>query len=249
MEVNSIVRLRRAALLAGAFTALLAAAMPSLADNDRDDERCAGNKALRLVNGRIHTMDAKDRIVSSVLIRNGRFAAVGHGAHDGDDDCVREIDLRGRTAVPGIIDSHNHIILLGLRPGRDTRLEFANSIPEALATFTARAKEAKPGEWITAVGGFSRNQFFKDPQPVRFPTLDELTKAVPDHPVFMMEGFSGPGATPVISAIASSASACAWRAAIVVACASASYARDSSTSTCAASPAACRSRDCVTCCA
>ena len=195
MEVNSIARLRRAALLAGAFTALLAAAMPSLADNDRDDERCAGNKALRLVNGRIHTMDAKDRIVSSVLIRNGRFAAVGHGAHDGDDDCVREIDLRGRTAVPGIIDSHNHIILLGLRPGRDTRLEFANSIPEALATFTARAKEAKPGEWITAVGGFSRNQFFKDPQPVRFPTLDELTKAVPDHPVFMMEGFSGPGAT------------------------------------------------------
>src|SRR6185503_2626227 len=46
-----------------------------------------------------------------------------------------------------------------------------------------------------AVGGFSRNQFFKDPQPVRFPTLDELTKAVPDHPLFMMEGFSGPGAT------------------------------------------------------
>jgi hypothetical protein len=195
MERQSIVRLRRAALLAGAFTALLAAALPSLADNDRDDDRCAGDKALRLVNGRIHTMDAKDRIVSSVLIRNGRFAAVGNGGHDGGDDCVREIDLRGRTAVPGIIDSHNHIILLGLRPGRDTRLEFANSIPEALATFTARAKEAKPGEWITAIGGFSRNQFFKDPQPVRFPTLDELTKAVPDHPVFMMEGFSGPGAT------------------------------------------------------
>jgi len=81
-----------------------------------------------------------------VLIRNGRFAAVGRGAHDSDGDCVQEIDLRGRTAVPGIIDSHNHILLLGLRPGGDTRLEFVNSIPEALATFTARAKEAKPGE-------------------------------------------------------------------------------------------------------
>lgn len=194
MSSQSWVRLRRAALAAGVFGALLAATA-SWGRDDRDDDRCAGNKALRLVNGRIHTMDAKDRIVSSVLIRNGRFAAVGHGAHDAGDDCVREIDLRGRTAVPGIIDSHNHIILLGLRPGRDTRLEFANSIPEALATFTARAKEAKPGEWITAIGGFSRNQFFKAPQPTRFPTLEELTKAVPDHPVFMMEGFSGPGAT------------------------------------------------------
>jgi hypothetical protein len=96
--------------------------------------------------------------------------------------------------VPGIIDSHNHIILLGLRPGRDARLENANSIQEALATLAARAKEAKRGEWITSVGGFSRNQFFLAPQPVRFPTLDELTKAVPDHPVFIMEGFSGPGA-------------------------------------------------------
>lgn len=194
MNLQSKVLLRRAALAVGLFGALVAA-MPSWADDDRDDERCPSGKALRLVNGKIHTMDTKDRIVSSVLIRNGRFGAVGHGSYDGDGDCVREIDLRGRTAVPGIIDSHNHIILLGLRPGRDTRLEFANSIPEALATFTARAKEAKPGEWITAIGGFSRNQFFKAPQPIRFPTLDELTKAVPDHPVFMMEGFSGPGAT------------------------------------------------------
>ena len=132
MEVNSIVRLRRAALLAGAFTALLAAAMPSLADNDRDDERCAGNKALRLVNGRIHTMDAKDRIVSSVLIRNGRFAAVGHGDHDGDDDCVREIDLRGRTAVPGIIDSHNHIILLPRLVATPLPLPFLSPLPPPL---------------------------------------------------------------------------------------------------------------------
>ena len=194
MGFDSRLRLRFAVVAACAFASVLVAAQ-AWANDDRDDERCAGNNALRLVNGRIHTMDAKDRIVSSVLIRNGRFAAVGNGGHDGGDDCTREIDLRGRTAVPGIIDSHNHIILLGLRPGRDTRLEFANSIPEALATFTARAKEAKPGEWITAIGGFSRNQFFKAPEPVRFPTLDELTKAVPDHPVFMMEGFSGPGAT------------------------------------------------------
>jgi predicted amidohydrolase YtcJ len=160
-----------------------------------DDERCSQGRALRLVNGKIHTMDAKDRVVSSVLIKDGRFAAVGHGGDDDGDECTKTINLRGRTAVPGIIDNHNHIILLGLRPGRDTRLEFANSIPEALATLAARATDAKPGEWVTAIGGFHRNQFFLDPQPIRFPTLEELTKAVPDHPVFIMESFSGPGAT------------------------------------------------------
>jgi predicted amidohydrolase YtcJ len=183
----------RCVALAGVLAAVVAA--PAWADNDRDDERCKGVKALRLVNGKIHTMDAKDRVVSSVLIRNGRFAAVRHDARDGDDDCVREIDLRGRTAVPGIIDNHNHIILLGLRPGRDARLELANSIPEALATLAARRREVRPGEWITSIGGFHRNQFTPDPQPIRFPTLDEMTKAVPDHPVFIMESFNGPGAT------------------------------------------------------
>ncbi|HZT63859.1 MAG TPA: amidohydrolase family protein [Burkholderiales bacterium] len=167
-----------------------AVAMPAWAD----DKDCKDGSSLRLVNGRIHTMDANDQIVSSVLIKNGRFADVGHGRGNDDGDCARTINLRGRTAVPGIIDSHNHIILLGLRPGRDARLENANSIGEALATLSARASETQPGEWVTSVGGFSRNQFFRAPQPVRFPTLNELTAAVPNHPVFIMEGFSGPGA-------------------------------------------------------
>src|SRR5512136_2713724 len=116
-------------------------AMPAWADDDRD---CKHGGSLRLVNGRIHTMDANNQIVSSVLIKNGRFAAVSRGYGNDDGDCARTINLHGRTAVPGIIDSHNHIILLGLRPGRDARLENANSIGEALGTLAARAAEARP---------------------------------------------------------------------------------------------------------
>jgi predicted amidohydrolase YtcJ len=184
---NSRKGLHRAWLAAGVLAAAMA--LPAWADDS-----CKQGKALRLVNAKIHTMDAKDRVVSSVLIKNGRFAAVGD-VGDHVDDCTKNIDVRGRTVVPGIIDNHNHIILLGLRPGRDARLENANSINEALDTLAARAKEIKRGEWVTSIGGFSRNQFFPDPQPPRFPTLDELTKAVPNNPVFIMEGFSGPGAT------------------------------------------------------
>src|SRR5215203_5280239 len=54
--------------------------------------------------------------------------------------CTRTIDLRGRTAVPGLIDNHNHIVLLGMRPGYDTRLESAASMADVQATLKARAK-------------------------------------------------------------------------------------------------------------
>src|SRR5689334_13536769 len=173
--------------------AALALAIGSAAARANDDD-CDAGTSLRLVNGRIHTMDKHDSIVSSVLIKNGRFAEVGGGGQPEQGACAKTVNLQGRTVVPGIIDSHNHIILLGLRPGRDARLENANSIAEALATLAARGKEAKAGEWVTSVGGFSRNQFFPDPQPTRFPTMKELSAAVPGHPVFIMEGFSGPGA-------------------------------------------------------
>ena len=183
----------RRALAAGVLLAAgLVAATPVAA---RDDRHCVGKEAVRLVNGRIHTMDKHDSVVRSVLIKNGRFAAVDrHGGHD-DDRCTKTIDLRGRTAVPGIIDNHNHIILLGLRPGHDTRLENANSIREALDTLAARAAGVRGGEWITSIGGFSRNQFFLKDGVARFPTLQELSKAVPNHPVLVYESFNGPSAT------------------------------------------------------
>jgi predicted amidohydrolase YtcJ len=182
---------RSAALAAGLAAAVFAAAPASADRDEHDDERCVGGKALRLVNGRIHTMDRHDRVVSSVLIKNGRFAAVGRGARDWDDDCVREINLRGRTAVPGIIDNHNHIVLLGLRPGHDTRIESARSIQEVKDTLEARSRGIPAGEWLTALGGFNTSQFAE----LRMPTRQELDPATPQHPVLIMQGFSGPTVT------------------------------------------------------
>jgi hypothetical protein len=176
-------------------TAALAAALLSLPAWAHDDERCPLGKSLRLVNGRIHTMDSRDRVVSSVLIRNGRFAAVGHDGHHGADDCTEVVYLRGRTVVPGIIDNHNHIVLLGLRPGHDTRIENARSIAEVLGTFAARAREIPAGQWLTALGGFNINQFTPPPATPRMPTLQELDSVTPSHPVLVMQGFNGPTVT------------------------------------------------------
>jgi predicted amidohydrolase YtcJ len=181
--------------IAAGVLAVVLSSSPVLAhDNDRD-ERCPLGSALRLVNGRIHTMDAKDRVVSAVLIRDGRFVTVGSQARHGDDDCTREINLRGRTAVPGIIDNHNHIVLLGLRPGHDTRIENARSIQEVLDTFAARAREIPAGQWLTALGGFNVSQFTPPPAAPRMPTLAELDSVTPNHPVLVMQGFNGPTVT------------------------------------------------------
>jgi predicted amidohydrolase YtcJ len=173
-------------LAAGALAAILV----SVSARASEDERCKEGQSLRLVNGRIHTMDSKDRVVSSVLMRNGRFVAVGHDGNHGNDDCTRVINLGGRTAVPGIIDNHNHIVLLGLRPGHDTRIENARSIAEVVATFKARAREIRAGDWLTALGGFNVSQFAER----RMPTLDEL-KETNTHPVLIMQGFNGPTVT------------------------------------------------------
>jgi predicted amidohydrolase YtcJ len=152
-----------------------------------------------LINGKIHTMDAKNRIASSVAIKNGRFIEIESGrpnVHAGRK--TRVIDLRGRTVVPGIIDNHNHLVLMGNRPGFHTPLENAHSIAEALAIYAARAKGVPSGAWITTIGGFHFNHLYANPADKttgRFPTLAELDTVAPNNPVFISISFTGPSVT------------------------------------------------------
>jgi predicted amidohydrolase YtcJ len=182
-------RVKRGGLLsiASLLLAGMACAAPALA-RDGDDDRCAGARDATLVNGRIHTLDARNTIVSSVTIRNGKFAAVGHGLDGDGGPCTRVIDLHGHAAVPGLIDNHNHFLLLGLRPGHDTRLETATSIADVQAAIRARTHTVKPGAFITAMGGWTPAQFAEN----RFPTLAELDAAAPANPVLVFNSFTGP---------------------------------------------------------
>ncbi len=150
---------------------------------------CAGARDLRLVNGKIATMDQKNTTVRDVTIQNGVFTAVGKSGGR-LSPCTKTIDLKGRTAVPGLVDNHNHILLLGLRPGHDTRLETAASIAEVQAILRARAKNVPSGEFITAMGGWNVAQFAEK----RMPTLAELDAADADHPVIVYQSFTGPAA-------------------------------------------------------
>src|SRR5580692_9945437 len=123
-------------------------ALPLLAGAQQTSPRCVGSRDLRIVNGRIHTMDAHDTIVTSVTIRRGLFTPT-KGA---PDECLQVIDVHGRTVVPGLIDNHNHFVLLSVRPGHDTRLESATSLADVAATLRARSHTVPAGAWITAMG-------------------------------------------------------------------------------------------------
>ena len=173
-----------------AFSLLAGSTMltPALA---KDDDRCAGSRDVRLVNGKIHTLDANNSIVSSVTIQNGKIASVGNDGDPSGGPCMQVINLGGRTAVPGLVDNHNHFLLLGLRPGHDTRLETATSIADIQAAIRARVKTVNPGDWITAMGGWTPAQFAEN----RLPTLAELDAAAPANPVLVFNSFTGPSTT------------------------------------------------------
>ncbi|KAJ7212710.1 amidohydrolase family-domain-containing protein [Mycena pura] len=153
------------------------------------------NGNLLLINGQIHTMSANDDVVSVVAIKYGKIVYLGGSQTDAEQALQgthpRLIDLHGRVAIPGLIDCHNHIVLMGNRPGHHTPLENAYSIADVQDTYMQRAAGVPPGEFITTIGGFHPNQF----RETRLPTLAELDEAAPDNPVFISIGFFGPATT------------------------------------------------------
>jgi predicted amidohydrolase YtcJ len=147
-------------------------------------DRCAGARDLKLVNGKIVTMDKRNTVVSEVTIRNGLVTSVGNSSKPQLSPCTKVINLRGHMAIPGIIDNHNHIVLLGMRPGHDIRLETAGSIADIQAMIQARARTVPAGAFITALGDWNIKQFAEK----RLPTLAELDAAAPRNPVLINGG-------------------------------------------------------------
>jgi predicted amidohydrolase YtcJ len=139
---------------------------------------------LLLVNGKIHTMDANNRVVSQALIQHGRFTAVGDNIRAPRGN-IRRVDVKRRIVIPGLIDAHNHIVLVGNRPGWHTPLEYVFTIPDAIAALKARSAVVPGGEFITTIGPVSAMQFTER----RLPTLTELDAV--SRPVYIQAAQGG----------------------------------------------------------
>lgn len=139
---------------------------------------------LILTNGKFTTLDRAKPQASAVAIKDGRFTAVGEerevmplaGAG------TKVIDLKGRSALPGLIDNHLHIIRGGLNFNMELRWDGVRSLSDAMGMLKRQVAVTPPPQWVRVVGGFTEHQFAEK----RLPTIDELNAAAPETPVFIL---------------------------------------------------------------
>ncbi len=135
-------------------------------------------------NARISTLDDRGREGTALAVREGRFVDVGTDAevmrYRGEQTQV--IDAGGRRIVPGLNDSHIHLIRGGLNYHLELRWDGVRSLADALRMLKEQAVRTPAPQWVRVVGGWSEFQFAER----RMPTLREINEAAPDTPVFVL---------------------------------------------------------------
>lgn len=137
---------------------------------------------LILHNGRITTLDPSHPEAKEVVIVGGRIAGVDNASEFGRGPNTKVVDLGGRRVIPGLYDSHLHIIRGGLNYNMELRWEGVPSLSLALSMLREQAARTPAPQWVRVVGGWSEFQFAER----RMPTLDEINAAAPDTPVFVL---------------------------------------------------------------
>lgn len=161
-------------ILTAAATALgLALASTALADSPD----------LILYNGTLLTMDQDQPKASALAVTGNLISAVGDDAsvRAVADDGTRQIDLAGKTVIPGLVDTHFHAIRGGQTFTFETYWFDNDTLTDALNELKAAATTRAPGQWVTVVGSWIPEQFGEK----RAPTVEELSAALPDTPAYV----------------------------------------------------------------
>lgn len=140
--------------------------------------------SLILTNGQFHTLDSEAPLAEAVAIKDGKIIATGNESWvmsfaSGE---TQRVDLKGHTVIPGLNDSHLHLIRGGLNYNLELRWEGVPSLADALRMLKEQALRTPSPQWVRVVGGWTEFQFAER----RMPTLEELNEAAPDTPVFVL---------------------------------------------------------------
>jgi predicted amidohydrolase YtcJ len=142
---------------------------------------------LVLRNGKIVTVDDSRPEAQAIAIRGDRIAVVGSNADIQRyvGPATKVIDLGGRLAIPGLVESHGHFMNFGLSK-MTLDLMDVKDWTEIVAMVGTAAKQAKPGEWIIG-RGWHQEKWSAVPQPnvEGFPFHDALSKVSPNNPVML----------------------------------------------------------------
>ena len=170
---------------------LIAAFVPILSTQD-----AARPADLVLLDGRVLTVDDQFRTVTALAIRDGRFVAVGSNedvrAYIGN--ATRLVDGRGRTVIPGLIDTHVHALDVAAaessQPFRNLR-----SISELQDWIRREVERRGRGAWIWTPRVFPTRLRER-----RFPTRTELDAVAPHHPVVVDAAYAFSANTAALQA-------------------------------------------------
>jgi predicted amidohydrolase YtcJ len=136
---------------------------------------------LVLTNGKIITVDSKDSIAEAVVVKHGKILEVGskERALQYVGSGTKIVDLKGKAATPGLIDSHAHLPVFGQREnGWFVKLHGLQSKEEIMEALAQRARKTPKGEWISAWGVEDLSLSYLD--------KDDLDRVTKEHPMLVV---------------------------------------------------------------
>ncbi|MEJ8819477.1 amidohydrolase [Lacibacter sp. H407] len=137
-----------------------------------------------IINGRITTMDDSNSETEAVAIAANKIILTGNNktVMKLATTSTKIIDAKGRRIIPGLFDSHLHVIRGGRFYNAELRWDGVSTLKRALEMLKEQAQRTPEGQWVRVVGGWNEYQFDEK----RLPTLEEINEATGDVPVFIL---------------------------------------------------------------
>ncbi|MEZ4963511.1 MAG: amidohydrolase [Saprospiraceae bacterium] len=137
-----------------------------------------------IINGKMTTLDDDNMNAEAVAIADNKILSVGNNmqVQKFKSNKTVLIDAKGKTIIPGLFDTHLHVIRGGRFYNAELRWDGVKSLKRALEMLKEQAERTPVGQWVRVVGGWNEYQF----EEKRLPTLEEINAATGNTPTFIL---------------------------------------------------------------